>query len=280
MSSNSNLRIIVLAPNSLWLQKANILINQEGQACLADFGLITILPDSKNPTTQSPPINAGTIRWMSPELLDPEQFNLEDSQPTRQSDCYALGMVTLEVLSGQPPFASHRDLVVMRKVLDGKCPERPRGVVGEQFTNDLWNILEECWATQSQSRPSIKTVLKCFVQVSRAWTLPSQLVGKDMDGDGAGMDDGSVKDENSIKTGQFPPSLTLITSSNTPINTPIMSPEPISILNPEDDSFGLAFNYSPIPSQPSPQPSFQPSAQPSSQSSPQPSSQSSPRSSS
>ena len=37
---------------------------------------------------------------MSPELLDPERFGmpeLEDNRPTRQSDCYALGMVIYEV---------------------------------------------------------------------------------------------------------------------------------------------------------------------------------------
>ena len=37
---------------------------------------------------------------MSPELLDPERFGVpesEDNRPTRQSDCYALGMVIYEV---------------------------------------------------------------------------------------------------------------------------------------------------------------------------------------
>jgi len=36
---------------------------------------------------------------MSPELLDPERFGMpesEDNRPTRQSDCYALGMVIYE----------------------------------------------------------------------------------------------------------------------------------------------------------------------------------------
>ena len=37
---------------------------------------------------------------MSPELLDPERFGIpepEDSRQTRQSDCYAFGMVIYEV---------------------------------------------------------------------------------------------------------------------------------------------------------------------------------------
>ena len=39
----------------------------------------------------------GTERWMSPELLDPEAFGLNGDRPTKQSDCYALGMVVYEV---------------------------------------------------------------------------------------------------------------------------------------------------------------------------------------
>jgi len=37
---------------------------------------------------------------MSPELLDPERFGMPesgDNRPTKQSDCYALGMVIYEV---------------------------------------------------------------------------------------------------------------------------------------------------------------------------------------
>jgi len=39
----------------------------------------------------------GTPRWMSPELLDPDRFGITDYRPTKQSDCYALGMVVYEV---------------------------------------------------------------------------------------------------------------------------------------------------------------------------------------
>jgi serine/threonine protein kinase len=48
--------------------------------------------------------SCGTIRWMSPELLDPTHFG-SDGLPSRQSDCYALGMVIYEV-SRLLPFRS------------------------------------------------------------------------------------------------------------------------------------------------------------------------------
>ena len=46
-------------------------------------------------------ISGGSLRWMSPELLDPSKFNAPDPRPTRESDCFALGMVIYEVRARQ-----------------------------------------------------------------------------------------------------------------------------------------------------------------------------------
>jgi serine/threonine protein kinase len=92
--------------------KANILINKDRRACLADFGLSTVTGVATHATagasrtslisneTLMSFTSGGTRRWMSPELLDPERFGVPQSEgdrPTRQSDCYALGMVIYEV---------------------------------------------------------------------------------------------------------------------------------------------------------------------------------------
>jgi serine/threonine protein kinase len=99
---------------------------------------------------------------MSPELLDPESFGLEDSRPTKESDIYALGMVVCEVLSGQAPFPRHKDAVVIRKVLLGERPERPQGEQGAWFKDRLWEVLEHCWKPQRGDRPGLKTLLQCL----------------------------------------------------------------------------------------------------------------------
>jgi serine/threonine protein kinase len=113
--------------------KANILINKNRQACLADFGLSTITGVATRVVTgasqaslvSNDPLmsfaagasrtslisndslvsftTGGSWRWMSPELLDPELFGVQGDRPTRQSDCYALGMVIYEVcVCGSP----------------------------------------------------------------------------------------------------------------------------------------------------------------------------------
>ena len=96
--------------------QANILIDQDCHARIADFGLSTVTslkthsaarnPDTL-PASLSPPIDSLasftsglTTRWASPDILDPVRFGVpeaEGDRPTRQSDCYAMGMVIYEV---------------------------------------------------------------------------------------------------------------------------------------------------------------------------------------
>lgn len=143
--------------------KANILINNKGRACLTDFAnlnLLTILSDqSSNTTNASKTGTYGTTRWMSPELLEPNWSDLKRSRPTKESDCYALGMVIYEVLSGRAPFAIWTDFTVVREVLGGARPERPRGVQGERFQDNIWEMLEGCWEPQPDHRPGLDAVL-------------------------------------------------------------------------------------------------------------------------
>jgi len=97
---------------------------------------------------------------MSPELLDPSRFGLEESHPTKESDCYALGMVVYEVLSGQAPFAPAKAPVVIWMVLEGRRPGRPHGVEGKLFTDLIWGVLELCWKPQPSERTSVEVVFQ------------------------------------------------------------------------------------------------------------------------
>jgi len=83
------------------LKGANILIDDQGRACLSDFGLATVVYDKDTVnlmTTGS--IAHGSTRWMAPELLSPEENGLLRSRPSRRSDIYSLSMVMWEVRTG------------------------------------------------------------------------------------------------------------------------------------------------------------------------------------
>jgi serine/threonine protein kinase len=55
-------------------------------------------------TTSSKP---GVVRYMAPELLDPPQFGLADSSPSKESDVYSLAMTTYEVRSSPTPHSHY-----------------------------------------------------------------------------------------------------------------------------------------------------------------------------
>ena len=139
-----------------------------------------------------PCTEGGTVQWMSPELLDPERFYLEGSHPTKESDCYGLGMVLYEILSGQTPFAPSKAPVVIWMVLEGRRPARPQGAEGRLFTDAIWGVLELCWKAQPSERTSVQAVFQ--VLGGNPSTVQSASdVGGDVEVDSDDQSDVSVK---------------------------------------------------------------------------------------
>ncbi|KAF9646470.1 kinase-like protein [Thelephora ganbajun] len=154
------------------LKGANVMIDSNGRACLADFDLVTLIPGQSGLTSSH--IAGGTYRWMSPELIDPERFGLKESRSTRESDCYALGMVIYETLSGQVPFSAYSNTyVVLYKVMRGDCPERPQGEEGKLFTDSIWKVVKLCWKHKPGDRASAKDVLRYLEGIRSLPRLPA-----------------------------------------------------------------------------------------------------------
>ena len=49
----------------------------------------------------------GVVRYMAPELLDPPQFGLADSNPSKESDVYSFAMTTYEVRLSHTAHGHH-----------------------------------------------------------------------------------------------------------------------------------------------------------------------------
>jgi len=78
------------------LKPGNVLLDEDGNAYLADFGIARDLLNVRETTT------AGDGIIGSPDYLAPEQARSETVTP--QTDIYSLGVVLYEMLTGQHPF--------------------------------------------------------------------------------------------------------------------------------------------------------------------------------
>ena len=133
---------------------------------------------------------------MSPELIAPQRFGLKKSRPTKSSDCYALGMVIYETISGNLPFHEDTDLTVFLKVVEGERPSR-----GARFTKGLWRLLEQCWVSQPSHRPTIEDVLRHLEELSNSSEPPSPAVDEmETDGDDGDSTNGSSGVSNGAST--------------------------------------------------------------------------------
>ena len=125
-----------------------------------------MVSDPAYTTASSSVNNAGTTRWMSPERLSPTEFGSKDSRPTTASDCYALGMVILEVLSGRVPYHQFQNTTVILMVMRGVRPGRPGR---SWFTDDLWRTMEKCWSPRPSERPTIEAIFELLGQLAATW---------------------------------------------------------------------------------------------------------------
>jgi len=97
------------------VKPSNILLDDQGRAKLADFGLVTRWNDDQSRATQSHAI-VGTLEYVSPEQALGE--NLDG-----RSDLYAMGVVIFEMLSGQPPHGSRSSLGTLVAHLTKPAPD-------------------------------------------------------------------------------------------------------------------------------------------------------------
>jgi len=93
------------------LKPSNILLDEEGQPLVADFGVAKMF--SQDHTATMTQAVLGSPNYMAPELADGR-----GSDVTVETDVYGLGAVLYEALTGTPPFLARTPLETIRLVLD------------------------------------------------------------------------------------------------------------------------------------------------------------------
>lgn len=98
------------------VKPGNILIDGEGRARLADFGIARIVADE---TLTADGTVAGSIAYMSPEQARASHIEID-----HRSDIFSLGVVLYECLTGVRPFDGRTPMDVFKALQEGK----PRAV--------------------------------------------------------------------------------------------------------------------------------------------------------
>src|SRR3989304_4509899 len=98
------------------LKPANVLLDESGNAYLADFGLAKTMEGSRDLTATGGIL--GTPAYMSPEQARGEKLD-------RRSDIYAFAVMAFEALSGQYPFVASTPMEYIYKHLS----EPPRSIL-------------------------------------------------------------------------------------------------------------------------------------------------------
>ena len=95
------------------LKPQNILFDEKGRACLADFGIARLADNTQTTAV------VGTLKYMAPEQFKDEALGTF-------TDIYQLGVILYELLTGVPPYEATSTAGLIRKLLDEPVPPASR----------------------------------------------------------------------------------------------------------------------------------------------------------
>ncbi|KAI5122316.1 hypothetical protein M0805_002483 [Coniferiporia weirii] len=139
------------------LSSKNILISDDGEACITDFGLSRLINQDfylQEGTGQENNDNfLGKIRYLAPELMNSE------SNSTFETDIYAFGMLSLEITTRLPAFyyLNTAKLVVLAVSLKKERPDRTRY---PRLPDRVWDFFSRCWHDDPGIRPVARSLAK------------------------------------------------------------------------------------------------------------------------
>src|SRR5205823_5787564 len=125
------------------LQPGNILLDENGEPMVSDFGLAKWLNQTSDLTR--------TLETLgTPGYIAPEQAECRTTDPTGAADIYSLGAILFYLLAGRPPFVGSNVLHVIHQAAATPAP-RLRSFA-PSFDRDLETIVARCLESEPTAR--------------------------------------------------------------------------------------------------------------------------------
>ena len=137
------------------IKPENILLH-DGSALVADFGIALAVASAGSVRMTETGMSLGTPRYMSPEQA------MGEREITARSDIYALGCVTYEMLSGDPPFTGSTAQAIIAKVMTEKPAslQKQRERVSDEVEDAVFTALEKLPADRFASAAQFAEALR------------------------------------------------------------------------------------------------------------------------
>ncbi|KAK9161751.1 hypothetical protein Syun_008092 [Stephania yunnanensis] len=141
------------------LKSSNLLVDKNWTVKVGDFGLSRL----KRETYLTTKTGKGTPQWMAPEVLRNEPAD-------EKSDIYSFGVILWELATEKIPWDSLNSMQVIGAVgFMNQRLEIPQDVDPQWVT-----LIESCWHSEPQIRPSFHELLEKLKDLQRQYSLQFQ----------------------------------------------------------------------------------------------------------
>ncbi|KAA0710499.1 Serine/threonine-protein kinase 3 [Triplophysa tibetana] len=150
------------------IKAGNILLNTEGHAKLADFGVAGQLTDTmaKRNTV------IGTPFWMAPEVIQEIGYNCV-------ADIWSLGITSIEMAEGKPPYA---DIHPMRAIFMIPTNPPPTFRKPELWSDEFTDFVKKCLVKNPEQRATATQLLQHpFITCAKPVTILRDLITEAME---------------------------------------------------------------------------------------------------